>query len=144
LHLHLCMCKVIHLMLESSNPFHRTLNLVNPVTDVPLQRSIPVRVPGRGEGSGSEASLRVTVRGLVTTTLMVTRVATSILSVPLGLLRLSLRCSRGLLCYLHMNSLVSARQSFEAMVCLFHPIKLHCKTSQEYSRRAGLGNQIAL
>jgi hypothetical protein len=73
LHLHLHMCKVIHPSLESSNPFHRVLSLVNPITDVPLQRSIPVRVPGRGGGSGLEARLRVTVRGVVAT-LMVTRV----------------------------------------------------------------------
>jgi hypothetical protein len=63
-------------MLELSDPFHCTLSLVNPITDVPLQRGIPVRVPGRGGGSGSEARLGVTERGGVTTTLMVTRVAT--------------------------------------------------------------------
>jgi hypothetical protein len=64
--------KVIHLMLESFDPFHRTLSLVNRKTDVLLQRSVPVKVPGRGRGSGSEARLRVTMRGFVTTTLMVT------------------------------------------------------------------------
>jgi hypothetical protein len=90
LHLYLCICKVIHLMLESSDPFHRVLYLVNPITDIPLQRSIPVRVPSRGGGFGSEPRLRVTVRGVVTTTLMVTWVATLIPSVPLGLLRVSL------------------------------------------------------
>jgi hypothetical protein len=72
LHLHLYMCKVIHLSLESSDPFHRELRLVNPITDVPLQRSVPVRVPGRGRGSGSKARLGVSVRGIVTTILMVT------------------------------------------------------------------------
>jgi hypothetical protein len=36
LHLHLHMCKVIHPMLESPDPFHRALSLVNPITDVPL------------------------------------------------------------------------------------------------------------
>jgi hypothetical protein len=77
-------------MLKSSDPFHCALSLVNPITDVPLQRGVPVRVPGRGGGSSSEARLRVTGRGVVTTTLMVTRVATPILSVPLGLLRVSL------------------------------------------------------
>jgi hypothetical protein len=30
LHLHLNVCKVIHLMFESSDPFHCTLTLVNP------------------------------------------------------------------------------------------------------------------
>jgi hypothetical protein len=45
-HLRLCMCEVIHLVLESSNPFHRMLSLVNPITDVPQQRRIPTRVPG--------------------------------------------------------------------------------------------------
>jgi hypothetical protein len=72
--LHLClhMCKVIHSSLESSDPFYRALSLVNPITDVPLQRNVLVRVPGRGKGSSLEARLRVTVRGVVTTTLMVT------------------------------------------------------------------------
>jgi hypothetical protein len=55
-------------MLESSNPFHRVLSLVNSITDAPLQRS----VPDRDRGSGSEARLGVTVRGVVTTNLMVT------------------------------------------------------------------------
>jgi hypothetical protein len=59
-------CKVIHLMLKSSDPFHHTLSLVDPIINVPLQRSVLVRVPGRGRGFGSEARLRVTVRGVVT------------------------------------------------------------------------------
>jgi hypothetical protein len=124
--LHLCLhvCKVIHPSLESSDPFHRVLSLVNPIPDVPLQRTIPVRVPGRGGGFGSEARLGVTVRGVVTTTLMVTRVATPIPSVPLGLLRVSLRCSRGPLCCLHTSSPVSARWSCEAVARLSHLIKL--------------------
>jgi hypothetical protein len=71
-------------MLESSDPFHRVLSLVNPITDVLLQRSVPVRVPSRGGGSGSETRFGITVRGVVTITLMVTRVATRIPSVPLG------------------------------------------------------------
>jgi hypothetical protein len=50
-HLRLHMCKFIHPSLESYDPFHHALSLVNPITDVPLQRSIPVRVPGRGGGS---------------------------------------------------------------------------------------------
>jgi hypothetical protein len=115
-------------MLESSDPFHHALNLVNRITDVPLQRSLPVRVPRRGSGSGLVVRLGVTVRGVVTTTLMVTRVATPIATVPLALQRVSLRYSRGLLCYLHVSSPVSARWSFEAMACLSHPIKLQCKT----------------
>jgi hypothetical protein len=126
--LHLHVCKVIHLMLESSDPFYCMLSLVNPITDVPLVRGVPVRVPDRGGGSGSEARLRVTMRGVVTTTLMVTRVATPIPSVPLGLLKVSLWCSRGLLCYLHTSSLVSARWSCEPVVRFSHPIKLQCKT----------------
>jgi hypothetical protein len=72
LHLRLHMCKVIHSSLESSDPFYHTLSLVNPITEVPLQRSIPVRVPSRCVGSSSEARLRVTLRGVITTTLMVT------------------------------------------------------------------------
>jgi hypothetical protein len=128
LHLRLHVCKVIHPSLELSNPFHRVLSLVNPITNVLLQRSVLVRVPGRGRGSDSGARLGVTVRGVVTTTLMVTRVATPIPSVPLGLLRVSLRCSHGLLYYLHMSSPVSARWSCEAVVHLSHPIKLQCKT----------------
>jgi hypothetical protein len=90
LHLHLHVCKVIHPMLESSYPFHYALSLVNSITDVPLQSSIPVRVPSRGGGFGSEARLEVTMRGVVNTTLMVNRVTTPIPSVPLGLLRVSL------------------------------------------------------
>jgi hypothetical protein len=124
------MCKVIHLMLESSDPFHRVLSLVNPKTDVPLKMSVPVRVPSRGGGSSSEARLGVTMRGVVTTTLMVTGVATTIPSgvVPLGLLRVSLRCSHGLLCCLHTSSPASASRSYDAVACLTHLIKLQCKT----------------
>jgi hypothetical protein len=125
--------QVIHPSLESSNPFHRTFSLVSPIIGVLLQRSVPVGVPCRGGGSGSEARLRVTVRGVVTTTLMVTRVATPTPSVPLGLLRVSLWCSRGLLCYLHASSPVSARWSCEVVARLSHPIKLQLRLSQEYS-----------
>jgi hypothetical protein len=124
------MCKVIHLMLESSDTFHSVLSLVNPIADVSLQRGVPVRLPSRGGGSSLEARLGVTMRGVVTTILMVTHVATPIPSVPLGLLRVRLRCSRGLLCCLHtsslmiMSSLVSARWSYETVARLSHPIKL--------------------
>jgi hypothetical protein len=90
LHLHLHVSKAIHPLLKSSDSFHRALSLVNPITDVPLQRRVPVRVPGRGGGSSSEARLEVTVRGIVTTALMVTRVANPIPNVPLGILRVSL------------------------------------------------------
>jgi hypothetical protein len=121
-------CKVTHPMLKSSDPFHYVLSLVNPITDVPLQRGVPVRVPGRCRGSSPEAWLGVTVKGVVTTTLMVTRVATPIPSVPVGLLRVSLRCSHGLLCYLHTRSPTSARWSCEPVVRLSHLIKLQCKT----------------
>jgi hypothetical protein len=97
LHLRLLVCKVIHPSLRLSDPFDCVLSLVNPITDIPLQRSVPVKVPSRGGGSDLSARLRVTMRGVVTTTLMVTRVATPKPSVPLGLLRVSLRCSHGLL-----------------------------------------------
>jgi hypothetical protein len=123
LHFHSHGCKVIHLLLESSDPLHPALSLVSPTTKVPLQRSVPVGVPSRGRGSGSEARLRITVRGVVTT-LMVTWVATSIPTVPLGLLRVSLWCSHGLLCWLHASSPVSARWSYEAVARLSHLIKL--------------------
>jgi hypothetical protein len=123
-----CTCAKSSIHRESSDPFHHALSLVNPVTDVPLQMSIPVRVPGRGRGSSSEARLEVTVRGVVTTALMVTRVATPIPSIPLRLLRVSLWCSHGLLCCLHMSSPASARWSCEAVACLSQPIKLQCKT----------------
>jgi hypothetical protein len=113
---------VHHPSLESSDPFHRALSLVNPRTDVPLQRTVPVKVPSRGGGSDSEARLRVTVRGVVTTTLMVTRVANPKPSVPLGLLRVSLWCSRGLLCCLHTSSPASTWRSCEALACLSHLI----------------------
>jgi hypothetical protein len=122
------MCKVIHLSLEWSDPFYRALSPVNPITDIPLQRSVPVRVLGRGGGSSSEARLGVTLRGVITTTLMVTQVATPIPSVLLGILRVSLRCSRGLLFCLHASSPVSARWSCKAVVCLSHPINQQCKT----------------
>jgi hypothetical protein len=59
-------------MVESSDPFHRVLSLVNPITNVVLQRRVPVKVLGRGGGSNSEARLGVTMRGVVATTLMVT------------------------------------------------------------------------
>jgi hypothetical protein len=36
LHLRLHMCKDINPSLESSDPFHRMLSLVNPITDVLL------------------------------------------------------------------------------------------------------------
>jgi hypothetical protein len=75
---------------KSSDPFHRALSLVSPITDIPLQKSVLVRVPCRDGGSGSEARLRVTVRGVITNALMVTRVATPIPSVPLRLMRVSL------------------------------------------------------
>jgi hypothetical protein len=71
-------------MLESFDPFHHALSLVNPITDVLLQRGILVRVSGRGGGFDSESRLGITVRGVVTTTLMVTRVPIPIPSVPLG------------------------------------------------------------
>jgi hypothetical protein len=64
--------------------------MVNPISGIPLQRSVPFRVPSRGGGSGLEARLGVTLRGVITTTLMITHVATPIPSVPLGLLRVSL------------------------------------------------------
>jgi hypothetical protein len=73
----------------AKSSIHRS-SLVNPKTDVPLQRSVPVRLPGRGGGFDLEARLRVTLRWVITTTLMVTRVATPIPSVPFGLLRVSL------------------------------------------------------
>jgi hypothetical protein len=120
----ICTCANIHPSLESSDPFHRMLSLVSPITGVPLQRSIPVGVPGRGGGSGSEDILRVTVRGAVTTNLMVTRVITPIPSVPLRLLRVSLQCSHGLLCCLHASSPASVRWSCEAVARLSHLIKL--------------------
>jgi hypothetical protein len=128
--LHLCLhvCKAIHLSLESSDPFHHVLSLVNPITDKLLQRSVPVKVPGRGRGSSTDARLRVTMRGIVTTTIMVTYVANPIPSVPIGLLRVSQRCSRCLLCCLHTSSPTIVKWSCEAMVRLSHPIKLQCKT----------------
>jgi hypothetical protein len=97
------MCKIIHPSLKSSDPFHHTLSVVDPILNILLQRIVPVRVPGRGGGSDLEARLGVIVRGVVTT-LMVTQVATPIPNVPLGLLRASLRCTHGLLCCLHESS----------------------------------------
>jgi hypothetical protein len=129
-------CKVIYSSLDSSNPFYHVLSMINPITDVPLQRSIPVRVPGRGGGSESVARLRVTLRGVITTTFMVTRVATPIPSVPLGLLRVSLRCSSGLLCCRHASSPVSVMWSCEAVARLSHLIKLQCRTLTRVQSKA--------
>jgi hypothetical protein len=143
LHLHLHMCKVIYPSLESSDPLHRVLSLVNPITKVPLQGTIPISVPGRGGGFGSKARLGVTMRGIVTTTLMVTRVANPIPCVPLGLLRVSLRCSRGLLCCLHTSSPTNARWSYEAVACLSHPIKLQCKTFTASPQKASVGECLS-
>jgi hypothetical protein len=122
LHLHLHMSKVIHQSLESFDPFHHVLSLVNPITDVPLQRSVPVRVPGRAGGFVSKARLGVTVRGVVST-LRVTRVATPVSSVPLGLLRVSMWYSHGLQCCLHASSPMIARWSYEGVARLSHMIK---------------------
>jgi hypothetical protein len=72
LHLRLHVCKVIHSSLESSDPFHHTLSHINPIIDVPLQKSVLVRVLDKRRGSDSEARLGVTVRGVITSTLMVT------------------------------------------------------------------------
>jgi hypothetical protein len=123
-------------MLKSPNPFHLALSLVNPIPDVLLQRSVPVRVPSRGGGFGSEARLGVTVRGVVTTTLMVTRIATPTPSVPLGLVRVSLWCSHDLLYYLHTSLTTSARWSGEAVARLSHLIKLQCKTLTRVQSKA--------
>jgi hypothetical protein len=136
LDLHLHVCKVIHSSLESSDPFHCDLSLVNHIIDVPLQWSVLVRVPSRGRCSGSEARLGVTLIGVITITLMVTRVATPIPSVPLRLLRVILRCSRGLLCYHHASSLVSVRWSCKAVACLSYLIKLQCKTFTRVQSKA--------
>jgi hypothetical protein len=79
------MCKVINPLVESFDPCHHTLSLVNPITDVSLQRSVAVKVPGRSGGSSSEARLGVTVTRIVTTTLLVTQVPNPIPSDQLGL-----------------------------------------------------------
>jgi hypothetical protein len=136
LHLRLHVCKVIHSSIKLSDPFYHVLSLVNSITDVPLQRKIPVRVPDRVEGFGLKDRLRVTLRGVITTTLMVTRVATPIPSVPVGLLRVSLRCSRDLLCCLHASSPVSARWSCKAMARISHLIKLQCRTFKRVQSKA--------
>jgi hypothetical protein len=117
-------CISVCTLFESFDPFHHVLSWVNPINDIPLQWSVPVGIPSRGGGSGLEARLGVTVREVVTTTLMVTRVATPIPSVPLRLLRVSLWCSHGLLCCPHMSSPASAKRSCEAVACVSHPIKL--------------------
>jgi hypothetical protein len=140
--LHICLhvCKVIHPLLESIDPFHRALSLVNPITNIPLHCSVPVSVHGRGGGSSSEARLRVIMRGVVTTTLMVTRVATPIPSVPLGLLRWAY--SVVIVCC--AASIRAHSQVRGGPVKLWHasPIwsNYSARLSQEYSQRAGLGN----
>jgi hypothetical protein len=49
LHRQLHMCKVIHLSLESSNPFHRMLGLVNPITDIRFKGAYQSRYPAEAE-----------------------------------------------------------------------------------------------
>jgi hypothetical protein len=70
-----------------------------------------------------EARLRVTVRGVVTTTLMVTHVATLKPTVPLGLLRVSLWCSHGLMCYVTPTFYKNK---------IFVQIGMHIKMHNEY------------
>jgi hypothetical protein len=134
--LHLClhMFKVIHPSLKSPDPFHCALSLVNPITDVPLQRSILVRVPGRGGGSSLKARLGVIVRGIVITALMVTRVANPI---PCGVIVVCCAASiRGRL----------RVQGGPAKLWRASPFRSNysVRLSQEYSRKVGLGNRIAL
>jgi hypothetical protein len=83
--------KLIHPALDRSDPLHRTFYLVHPLTDIPLEGVLPLRELGRGEGSGSMAWSRGTVRIVWTTTLMIPQKATPVPSVPLGL-RGSLSC----------------------------------------------------
>jgi hypothetical protein len=140
LHLYLHMCKVIHPLLESSDPFHRVLSLVNPITDVALQRSVPVRVLGRGGGFSSEARLGVTMRGLVTTALMVTRVANPIPSVSLG----SWGWVCGVVVVCCATSIWDRLREQGGPTKLWHasPIQSNysVRLSKEYSTRPELGN----
>jgi hypothetical protein len=144
LHLSLHVCKFIHPSLESSDPFHHALSLVNPITDIPLQGSIPVRVLGRGRGFGSEARLGVAVRGVVTTTLMVTWVATPYLVSHWG--SWGWACSVVVVCC--AASIRARPWVWGGLVKLWrvYPIWSNCsvRLSQEYSQRVGLGNRITL
>jgi hypothetical protein len=97
-----------------------------------LSRLIP---SSEGGGSGSEAWPGVTMRGVLTTALIVTRVATLIPSVPLGFLRVSLRCSRVVLSCLPASLPTSAWWSCEAVMRLSHLIKL------DEAGRRGVPNQ---
>jgi hypothetical protein len=49
LHLRLHGCKVTHLMLESSDPIHRALSLVDPITDISLQGAYQSRYLAEAE-----------------------------------------------------------------------------------------------
>jgi hypothetical protein len=141
LHLYLHVCKVIHLSLKSSDSLCRALSLVNPITDVPLQESVPVRVHSRGGGSSSEPRIEETVRGIVTTTLMVTQVANPIPSVPWG-------WACGVLVVYCAASIRARPWVWGGPTKLWRasPIRSNysVRLSQEYSRRAGLGNRITL
>jgi hypothetical protein len=64
--------------LESSDPFYHALSLDRPITDIRFQRKVPAEVPSRDGDSSSDVRLGVTVRLVITTTLMVTQVATLI------------------------------------------------------------------
>jgi hypothetical protein len=103
-------------------------HLVNAISDVPLQRRVLVGVASGGGGSSSEAWPRVAMIGVLTTALVVTRIATLIPSVPLGLLRVRMQCSCVMLCCLPVSLPTSARWSSEVVACLSHLIKLQCKT----------------
>jgi hypothetical protein len=143
-HLRLHMCKVIHLPLESSDPFHRTLNLVRPITDVPFQRKVPVGVPSKGGGSSSEDRLGVTMRGVVTTTLMVTWVATPYPVSHWG--SWGWAYSVVVACYAASMRARPWVRGGPVKLWRASPIRSNYSVilSQEYSRRVRLGNRIAL
>jgi hypothetical protein len=127
LHLRLHMCKIIHPSHESSDPLHPALSLVSPITSVPLQRSIPVEVPGRGRGSGLEASLGVTMRGVVTTP-------------SWWACGVVVAC-----CAASMRARPRVHGGHLKLWCA-SPIRSNCSVqlSQEYRPRAALGNRIAM
>jgi hypothetical protein len=83
MYLRLHVLELVHLVLDPSNPLHRTFCLVHPVTNIPLERVVRVGELGRGGGSGSVAWTWGTVRIVWTTTLLIPRKATAVPSVPL-------------------------------------------------------------
>jgi hypothetical protein len=83
-HLRLHVHKLIQLVLDSSNPLHRTLCLVHPIADIPLKGVVPVGELSSGGGPYSMAGPRNIMRMVSTTMSLILQTVAPIPSVPLG------------------------------------------------------------